>query len=209
MAITFIKPALRWQSKVWNLAGKNHIDLEGTRGNRVLLYEEDAQQMAILRGKAELEVIEIYGYTLMITMFCNPFLWLFSYLLLGWNLWKVPNTCHWHINFRCGHQLEQLLVMIWACVWAWDTYLTKWLYVDHRLAWHRPQFFGVPIDEVRGIFKENDKRKDTNFDFHFTYHFYLRFATVKSDWYLKSSCAALEKLSAEGLTNSVYTEYLA
>ena len=51
-----------------------HIDLEGTRGIRVLLYEEDAQQMAILRGKAELEVIEIYGYTLMITMFCNPFL---------------------------------------------------------------------------------------------------------------------------------------
>ena len=65
MTVKSVEP--RWEEDF-------HIDLEGTRGMRVLLYEEDAQQMAILRGKAELEVIEIYGYTLMITMFCNPFL---------------------------------------------------------------------------------------------------------------------------------------
>lgn len=33
-----------------------HIDLEGARGMRILLYEEDAKQNAVLRGKAEIEV---------------------------------------------------------------------------------------------------------------------------------------------------------
>ena len=33
-----------------------HLELEGTRGLRVLVYEEDSKQMPVLRGKAELEV---------------------------------------------------------------------------------------------------------------------------------------------------------
>ena len=33
-----------------------HIDLEGARGMRILLYEEDLQQIIILRDKAEVEV---------------------------------------------------------------------------------------------------------------------------------------------------------
>ena len=40
-----------------------HIELEGTRGLRILLYEEDSMQMTNLRGKAEMEVV-----------FCSSFL---------------------------------------------------------------------------------------------------------------------------------------
>ena len=37
-----------------------HIELEGTRGMRILLYEEDSKQVSILKGKAELEVETLY-----------------------------------------------------------------------------------------------------------------------------------------------------
>ena len=47
MAIKSLEP--RWEEDF-------NLELEGTRGLRVLVYEEDAKQMAILRGKAELEV---------------------------------------------------------------------------------------------------------------------------------------------------------
>ena len=33
-----------------------HIELEGSKGMRILLYEEDSKQIAALKGKAELEV---------------------------------------------------------------------------------------------------------------------------------------------------------
>ena len=33
------------------------VELEGTRGLRILLYEEDCMQTAVLRGKAEIEVL--------------------------------------------------------------------------------------------------------------------------------------------------------
>lgn len=36
-----------------------HLELEGTRGIRMLVYEEDAKLGPILRGKAELEVSRI------------------------------------------------------------------------------------------------------------------------------------------------------
>lgn len=47
MAIKNLEP--HWEEEF-------HLELEGTRGMRILVYEEDAQQMAILRGRAELEV---------------------------------------------------------------------------------------------------------------------------------------------------------
>lgn len=47
MAIKSLEP--RWEEDF-------HIDLEGARGMRILLYEEDAKQVAILRGKTEIEV---------------------------------------------------------------------------------------------------------------------------------------------------------
>ncbi|KZS09651.1 putative Active breakpoint cluster region-related protein [Daphnia magna] len=47
MAVKSLEP--RWEEDF-------HIDLEGARGMRILLYEEDAKQTHILRGKAELEL---------------------------------------------------------------------------------------------------------------------------------------------------------
>ena len=47
MAIRSVEP--RWEEDF-------HLELEGTRALRVLVYEEDAKQTAILRGKAEIEV---------------------------------------------------------------------------------------------------------------------------------------------------------
>lgn len=47
MAVKSLEP--RWEEDF-------HLDLEGARGMRILLYEEDAKQLAILRGKTEIEV---------------------------------------------------------------------------------------------------------------------------------------------------------
>jgi len=37
-----------------------NVELEGTRSIRILLYEEDYMQVAILRGKAEIEVNYVF-----------------------------------------------------------------------------------------------------------------------------------------------------
>ena len=47
MAVKTMEP--RWEEDF-------DLELEGTRGLRVLVYEEDSKQAAVLRGKAELEV---------------------------------------------------------------------------------------------------------------------------------------------------------
>ena len=43
-----------------------NVELEGTRGLRILLYEEDYMQVAVLKGKAEIEVIIIWGTSIYI-----------------------------------------------------------------------------------------------------------------------------------------------
>lgn len=47
MAVKTLEP--RWEEDF-------DLELEGARGLRVLVYEEDSKQVAVLRGKAELEV---------------------------------------------------------------------------------------------------------------------------------------------------------
>lgn len=54
MAIRTVEP--RWEEDF-------NLELEGTRGLRVLVYEEDAKQVTILRGKAEIEVFWLFSHT--------------------------------------------------------------------------------------------------------------------------------------------------
>ena len=48
-----------------------NVELEGTRGLRILLYEEDFMQVAVLRGKAELEV-SFFDYHLSCSFHFHP-----------------------------------------------------------------------------------------------------------------------------------------
>ncbi|XP_046636503.1 active breakpoint cluster region-related protein-like [Daphnia pulicaria] len=117
MAIKSLEP--RWEEDF-------HIDLEGARGMRILLYEEDAKQNAILRGKAE---IELSGA------------WLKSL--------KGPQY------IPLSHQFSTRLSLAEATPAEDLTLCISFRYVSHDVTLRRPALrgnsvtiFGVPIEEV-------------------------------------------------------------
>ena len=125
-----------------------HIDLEGARGMRILLYEEDAKQNAVLRGKAEIEV-SVFPISLQKTN-TNPFCCCCFQLSGDWlKSLKGPQY------IPLSHQFSSRLSLSEATPAEDLSLCTSFRYISHDVTLRRPALrgnsltiFGVPIEEV-------------------------------------------------------------
>lgn len=125
-----------------------HLELEGTRGLRVLVYEEDSKQSPVLRGKAELEVNKFVHLFFWIVL--NEFNLIFFFQLSAAWLKSLKGPQYIPLT----HQLSKSSLIRHSGTDELNLCLTM-RYLSHDLTLRRPalrgtssNIFGVPIEEV-------------------------------------------------------------